>query len=64
MTVTLEKGYLPGSIGRISELHGVYYYRNAGFGHYFEGQVARELSEFLSRYDETRDGLWLVRRLG
>ena len=60
MATTLVTGYLPGSIGRVSELHGVYYHEHAGFGRYFEAKVASELSEFLGRYDETRDGLWLV----
>jgi GNAT superfamily N-acetyltransferase len=60
MTFTLHKGYLPGSIGRIAELHGTYYQSNAGFGVHFEGQVARELSDFCERYAENRDGLWLA----
>jgi GNAT superfamily N-acetyltransferase len=53
-------GYLPGAIGRIVELHANYYYLNWGFGLFFEARVAKEMSEFLSRFDETRDGLWIV----
>ena len=60
MTLTLHKGYLPGCIGRVAELHGTYYHRHAGFGAYFEGKVARDLSEFCERYVEGRDGLWLA----
>lgn len=60
MTFTLHKGYLPGSIGRVAELHGTYYHQHAGFGVYFEGKVARELSEFCECYVEGRDGLWLA----
>lgn len=60
MAFTLHRGYLPGSIGRVAELHGTYYQRHAGFGVYFESKVARELSEFCERYVEDRDGLWLV----
>ena len=52
------RGYVPGAIGRIVELHATYYYKNWGFGQFFEVKVATDLSEFLSRYDETRDGFW------
>lgn len=60
MTVTLHKGYLPGAIGRVAELHATHYHRHAGFGVYFESKVARELSEFCECYAEERDGLWLA----
>jgi GNAT superfamily N-acetyltransferase len=58
--ITVVKGYVPGSIGRIAELHGVYYHSHWGFGLFFEAKVAVELSEFLKRYDESRDGFWIV----
>ncbi len=60
MTLALHRGYLPGAIGRIAELHAAYYHRHAGFGVRFESKVARELSEFCERYVEERDGLWLA----
>ena len=60
MTITVRKGYVPGSIGRIAELHATYYHQLVGFGLYFESKVARELSEFLERYQDERDGLWLA----
>lgn len=60
MTYSIEKGYIPGAIGRIAELHGTYYHRHAGFGVYFESKVARGLAEFCERYDKDRDGLWLA----
>lgn len=60
MSFSIHKGYLPGSIGRIVELHGTYYHRHAGFGGYFESKVARGLGEFCTQYNEDRDGLWLV----
>ena len=56
----IESGYVPGSIGRLSELHGVYYHDHWGFGLYFEAKVATELSEFFQRYDQSSDGIWLV----
>jgi GNAT superfamily N-acetyltransferase len=54
------RGYIPGAIGRIAELHGTYYHRHWGFGLFFEAKVARELSEFLERFDEARDGFWTL----
>lgn len=60
MDLTLHKGYLPGCIGRITELHARFYAVHTGFGVYFESKVARELAAFCERYDETRDGLWLA----
>lgn len=51
-------GYVPGAIGRVTELHAVYYAENWGFGQFFEAKVATELSEFLSRFDGNRDGFW------
>lgn len=53
-------GYVPGAIGRIAELHARYYHENWGFGQFFEAKVATELSEFLGRFDEDRDGFWTV----
>ena len=60
MTLTIHKGYVPGSIGRIAELHARYYHELVGFGLHFESKVARELSEFCERYVDERDGLWLA----
>jgi GNAT superfamily N-acetyltransferase len=56
----IVSGYLPGSIGRVSELHGTYYHDHWGFGVYFEAKVAAELSEFLNRFDKDRDGIWFA----
>ena len=56
----IESGYIPGAIGRISELHGTYYHDHWGFGLYFEAKVATELSEFLQRYDKNSDGIWIA----
>ena len=51
-------GYIPGAIGRITELHGRYYNQSWGFGPFFEAKVATELSEFIGRFDDQKDGLW------
>ena len=58
--VKIKRGYTPGSIGRIGELHGSYYHAQWGFGLFFEAKVLTELTSFLKRYDENRDGIWLA----
>jgi GNAT superfamily N-acetyltransferase len=52
--------YLPGSIGRIVEMHGRYYVREWRFGSHFEAAVANELGELMARLDPTRDGFWIA----
>ena len=59
-TIRIAQGYIPGSLGRVVHLHGAYYHEHWGFGLFFEAKVAAELSDFLKRYDESRDGLWLA----
>jgi len=59
--VTLKSGlqqYTPGAIGRVTEMHAVYYSRQHGFGLFFEARVAAELSELLMQFDPDRDGFW------
>ncbi len=51
-------GYTPGIIGRVTELHAKYYAENWNFGHFFEGKVASELSDFLTNYNNSRDCIW------
>jgi len=53
-------GYYPGVVGKIIEAHAVYYHENWGFDVTFETQVGRELSEFVSKFDQNRDGLWVA----
>ncbi|MFH1065997.1 MAG: GNAT family N-acetyltransferase, partial [Nanoarchaeota archaeon] len=54
-------GYEPGAIGRIVELHANYYSKHSNFGLFFEAKVATDVSEFLSRFDKTRDGFWIAK---
>jgi GNAT superfamily N-acetyltransferase len=63
-SLEIKTGYIPGAIGRITELHGTYYNRHWGFGLFFEAKVATELSEFLLRYDADRDGIWVATQNG
>lgn len=60
MNEIILNGYIPGAIGRMVELHGTYYHRNWGFGLFFEAKVASEMSEFLGRFDPSRDGFWVL----
>lgn len=55
---SIVSGYIPGCLGRIAELHGTYYHAHWNFGLFFEAKVATELSAFLQRCDENRDGIW------
>jgi len=54
-------GYVPGAIGRITELHASYYKKHWDFDLFFESKVATELSEFLNRFNPAHDGFWLVK---
>jgi GNAT superfamily N-acetyltransferase len=58
--VEIRRGYFPGSIGRVVELHACYYHAHSGFGVLFEAQLARGFAEFFGRYDEVRDGFWIA----
>lgn len=53
-------GYLPGAIGKITELHATYYSKHWGLDLSFESQVATELSEFLLRFNKAHDGFWVA----
>ena len=47
MDIYIDKGYIPGCIGRVSELHALYYSRLVGFGLPFEARVARRIGRIL-----------------
>jgi GNAT superfamily N-acetyltransferase len=55
-------GYYPGVIGKITEVHAVYYNQHWGFDVSFETQEGGELANFIMEFDETRDGLWVAKR--
>jgi hypothetical protein len=46
MSPTIVKGYRPGALGRIAELHGVYYHQHAGFGLFFRGASCARAGRF------------------
>ena len=41
-------------------MHGEYYARHHGFGHFFEGKVASGLAEFSARLDAECNHIWLA----
>ncbi|WP_026432099.1 MarR family winged helix-turn-helix transcriptional regulator [Paracidovorax oryzae] len=49
--VALCSGYRPGLIARVTEMHALFYAREAGFGQRFESVVAGGLAEFCGRLD-------------
>jgi GNAT superfamily N-acetyltransferase len=52
--------YFPGAIGKITELHAIYYYENWHLDVSFEAQVGKEISEFIAGFQKDKDGLWIV----
>ena len=56
--IEIAAGYLPGLIGRVVELHALYYARNWHFTAFFEARVATEMRQFITRYDPSRDATW------
>ena len=51
-------GYIPGIIGKITELHAKYYAYHCSFGYFFEVKVATELSDFINNYNKLKDRIW------
>jgi len=58
--VRVAAGYQAGVIGRIVQMHAMFYARSVGFGSFFESKVAAGLAEFVPRLDHPRNGLWLA----
>lgn len=54
-TVEIRRGYSPGAIGRVAELHGRYYATAWGVGAPFEILIARDLCDFIERYQPDND---------
>jgi GNAT superfamily N-acetyltransferase len=54
------RGYYPGVVGKITEIHALYYHEKWGFDVTFEIQVGQELSDFMGHFTEGRDGFWVA----
>jgi GNAT superfamily N-acetyltransferase len=53
--------YIPGALGRMTELHGIYYAAHWGLGLDLEARVATDLAAFFTRFDPASDGAWFAR---
>jgi GNAT superfamily N-acetyltransferase len=51
----IRRGYEPGLVGRVGELHGRYYATAWGVAAPFEIMMTRELCDFIEHYDPERD---------
>lgn len=58
--IEIVSGYRTGMIGRITEMHGTYYAKNYGFGHFFEAKVASGLAEFSERLHDQNNNICLA----
>ena len=58
--VEIISEYIPGSIGKVVELHATYYAQGWGFGLFFEVMIATGLASFLNRFDGRHDGFWIA----
>ncbi|UUQ64517.1 bifunctional helix-turn-helix transcriptional regulator/GNAT family N-acetyltransferase [Pseudomonas fuscovaginae UPB0736] len=59
-TIRISAGYRPGLIGRIVEMHAAFYFGHAGFGQFFESQVAAGVAEFAGRLNEPCNDVWVA----
>lgn len=57
-SIQIHSGYRPGLIGRVAEMHAVFYARHWGFGAFFESQVASGIAEFSGRLGEPCNQVW------
>ncbi len=62
--ISIVEGYRPGLIGRVTELHAMYYRDSAGFGVQFEAAVAAGLADFMKRLDRPVNRIWSIDHAG
>jgi len=62
--IAIRAGYVPGIVGRVSQMHALYYARWAGFGAPFEAKVAAGLADFVTRLERPQNGLWRAEKAG
>jgi len=63
-TVEITSAYVPGALGRVVEMHAIYYARHWGFGPFFEAKVAAEMAEFLNALPHQDARLWCAAASG
>lgn len=57
---SIARGYRPGVIGRIAEMHACYYAALVGFGQPFESLVAADMAELMGRLHNPRNEVWVA----
>lgn len=57
-SIEIREGYTPSLIGRIVEMHALFYNRLVGFGAAFESKVAAGLADFVPRLGRPGNGIW------
>ena len=61
---TIITDYVPGTLGRVTEMQAIYYAEVWGLPFYFEAKAAVEMADFFEKFDPARDGMWLARHNG
>jgi len=56
----IVEGHRSGALGRLVEMHALYYAREWGFGIFFETKVATESAVFFDRINAVTDRAWFV----
>lgn len=64
LKIEIVRGYRPGLIARITEMHALYYARESGFGQRFESVVANGLADFCNRLENPQNAIWTARQDG
>ena len=59
-TLSIARGYRPGVIGRIVQMHADYYASHSGFGQPFESLIAADMAELMGRLHNPRNEVWLA----
>ena len=62
--VEVVTGYQMGVIARVTQMHALYYAREAGLGQRFESVVAAGLAQFCDRLDQPVNRIWTAMRAG
>ena len=60
----IQRGYSPGLLGRIVQLHASYYSKKVSFGLEFETLVACDMAAFLARINRSMNATWFVENNG
>jgi DNA-binding MarR family transcriptional regulator/GNAT superfamily N-acetyltransferase len=56
----IARGYRPGIIGRMVQMHADYYARHSNFGQPFESLVASDMAELMGRLHNPRNEVWVA----